>query len=181
MTTQKRRAKRAYLGGDQFDLFHPYLTDLPLRDQREMMERPFFSLAKSKRQNPSITGLPMGSAYELLGQSVDRLVSTTVKTYIRADNRREAAFSWIDGWTQLVDEKTERSRGMTIELSNWFCEGVMMTGGVLAIERAYFRITGDRERWLYRVARKHAGGAGEKKGISTHIDCPATVAKEQAK
>jgi plasmid replication initiation protein len=46
------RAKRAYLGGDQFDLFLPYLTDLPLRDQREMMEPPFFSLAKSKRQKP---------------------------------------------------------------------------------------------------------------------------------
>jgi hypothetical protein len=25
----------------------------------------------------------------------------------------------------------------------------------------YFTITGGRERWLYRVARKHAGGAGE--------------------
>jgi plasmid replication initiation protein len=56
-----------------------------------------------------------------------------------------------------VDEKTERSKGMTIELSNWFYEGVMMTGGVLAIECAYFPITGGRERWLYKVARKHAG------------------------
>ena len=61
----------------------------------------------------------------------------------------------------MVDERTERSRGMTIELSNWFWEGVMMKGGVLAIDRAYFDITGGRERWLYRVARKHAGGAGE--------------------
>jgi plasmid replication initiation protein len=223
MIPQKSRAKRATLTGDQFDLFLPYLTDLPLRDQREMMERPFFSLAKSKRSKPidyrspdgkiwvhvsgnpdygmatiwdadiliycasilndmkrrgindiprSINIMPYdllrsidrpttGRAYELLGQSLDRLVSTTVKTNIRADNRREATFSWIDGWTQLVDEKTERSKGMTIELSNWFYEGVMMTGGVLAIERAYFRITGGRERWLYKVARKHAGGAGE--------------------
>uniref|UniRef100_UPI0035C7E923 replication initiator protein A n=1 Tax=Sphingomonas sp. TaxID=28214 RepID=UPI0035C7E923 len=72
-----------------------------------------------------------------------------------------ATFSWLDGWTQLVDEKTERSRGMTIELSNWFWEGVMMTGGVLSIDRAYFDLTGGRERWLYKVARKHAGGAGE--------------------
>ena len=80
---------------------------------------------------------------------------------IRAENRREATFSWLDGWTQLVDEKTERSRGMTLELSSWFWEGVMMKGGVLSIDRAYFAITGGRERWLYRVARKHAGGAGE--------------------
>jgi hypothetical protein len=31
---------------------------------------------------------------------------------------------------------------------------------VLAIDFAYFSITGGRERWLYRVARKHAGGNG---------------------
>ena len=210
-------------GNDQFDLFLPYVADMPLRDQREMMERPFFSLAKSKRVKPidytspdgklwvhvsaspeygmatiwdadiliycasvladmarrgandvprtlhlmpydllRAIGRPTtGRAYELLGQSLDRLVATTIKTNIRAENRREATFSWLDGWTQLVDEKTERSRGMTIELSNWFWEGVMMKGGVLSIDRAYFDITGGRERWLYKVARKHAGGAGE--------------------
>jgi len=216
------RARREAVS-DQFELFLPYLAELPLRDQREMMERPFFSLAKSKRVKPidyrspdgklwvhvsanpdygmatiwdadiliycasmladmarrglndvprklhlmpydllrAIGRQPTGRAYELLGQALDRLVATTVKTNIRAENRREATFSWLDGWTQLVDEKTERSRGMTIELSNWFWEGVMMTGGVLSIDRAYFDITGGRERWLYKVARKHAGGAGE--------------------
>jgi plasmid replication initiation protein len=217
--TQSRKQAIA----EQFDLFLPYIADLPLRDQREMMERPFFSLAKSKRTKPidytspdgklwvhvsanpdygmatiwdadiliycasvladlarrgqndvprklhimpydllRAIGRPTtGRAYELLGQSLDRLVSTTIKTNIRAENRREATFSWLDGWTQLVDEKTERSRGMTLELSNWFWEGVMMKGGVLSIDRAYFDITGGRERWLYRVARKHAGGAGD--------------------
>jgi plasmid replication initiation protein len=216
------RAKRSPIN-EQFDLFLPYLADLPLRDQREMMERPFFSLSKSKRSKPidytspdgklwvnvsanptygmatiwdadiliycasmladmarrGVNDIPRklhimpydllraigrpttGRAYELLGQSLDRLVATTVKTNIRAENRREATFSWLDGWTQLVDEKTERSRGMTLELSNWFWEGVLMKGGVLAIDRAYFNITGGRERWLYKVARKHAGGAGE--------------------
>lgn len=220
-TPETRAAKRAI--NEQFDLFLPYLADLPLRDQREMMERPFFSLAKTKRLKPidytspdgklwvnvssnpqfgmatiwdadiliycasmladmqrrGINDIPRtlhimpydllraigrpttGRAYELLGQALDRLVSTTVKTNIRAENRREATFSWLDGWTQLVDERTERSRGMTLELSNWFWEGVLMKGGVLSIDRAYFDITGGRERWLYRVARKHAGGAGE--------------------
>ena len=37
---------------EQFDLFVPFVTDLPLRDQRETMERPFFSLAKRKRLKP---------------------------------------------------------------------------------------------------------------------------------
>lgn len=218
MTTANRQAI-----GDQFELFLPYIADLPLRDQRDMMERPFFSLAKSKRLKPidyrspdgklwvhvsanpaygmatiwdvdiliycasvladmarrGVNEIPRklhimpydllrgigrpttGRSYELLGQTLDRLVATTIKTSIRAENRREATFSWLDGWTQLVDERTERSRGMTLELSNWFYEGVLMQGGVLAIDRSYFEITGGRERWLYRVARKHAGGAGE--------------------
>lgn len=220
---QPQTPTRKGQGGDQFDLFLPYVADMPMRDQREMMERPFFSLAKSKRIKPidytspdgklwvhvsaspeygmatiwdadiliycasvladmarrGVNDVPRklnlmpydllraigrpttGRAYELLGQALDRLVATTIKTNIRAENRREATFSWLDGWTQLVDEKTERSRGMTIELSNWFWEGVMMKGGVLSIDRAYFDITGGRERWLYKVARKHAGGAGE--------------------
>ena len=46
-------------------------------------------------------------------------------------------------------------------LSRWFYEGILMDGGLLAIDPSYLSITGGRERWLYRVARKHAGGAGE--------------------
>ena len=64
----------------------------------------------------------------MLGQALDRLVATTIKNNILADvglpsgtrSRREATFSWLDGWTQSVDEKTERSRDKTIELSSWF-------------------------------------------------------------
>ena len=215
--------ERAHITEDQIDLFLPYLADLDLRDQREMMERPFFSLAKSKRLKPidytapdgktwvhvsanpnygmatiwdadiliycasilndmkerraneiprvlrvmpydilrSIGRPVSGRSYSLLNAALDRLQSTTIKTNIRADQRREATFSWLDSWSQIVDEKTERSRGMSIALSSWFYEGVLMAGGVLSIDRAYFDITGGRERWLYRVARKHAGGAGE--------------------
>ncbi len=215
--------QRKQTDGGQFDLFLPYIADLTFRDQREMMERPFFSLAKAKRVKPidyhspdgklwvhvsanpdygmatiwdadiliycasvladmarrGLNDIPRklhimpydllraigrpttGRAYELLGQTLDRLVATTIKTNIRAENRREATFSWLDGWTQMVDERTERSKGMTLELSNWFYEGVLMKGGVLSIDRAYFNITSGRERWLYKVARKHAGGAGE--------------------
>ena len=45
MTTPKPRAS-------QFDLFIPLMRDLPLKDQRETMERPFFSLQKRKRLKP---------------------------------------------------------------------------------------------------------------------------------
>jgi len=207
---------------EQIDLFLPYLADLNLRDQREVMERPFFSLAKSKRLKPidyispdgktfvhvsanpdygmatiwdadvliycasvlndlkqrrvneiprtlkimpydllRSIGRPIsGRSYELLAGALDRLQSTTVKTNIRAEKRFEATFSWLDNWSQLVDAKTERSKGLSISLSSWFYDGVLMNGGVLSIDRAYFDITGGRERWLYKVARKHAGGAG---------------------
>ncbi len=208
---------------EQIDLFLPYLSDLNLRDQREIMERPFFSLAKSKRLKPidytspdgktwvhvsanpdygmatiwdadiliycasvlndmkqrrvneiprvlnlvpydilRCIGRPVsGRTYELLGAALDRLQSTTIKTNIRAEDRREATFSWLDNWSQLVDGRTDQSKGLSIALSSWFYDGVLMSGGVLSIDRAYFDITGGRERWLYKVARKHAGGANE--------------------
>ncbi len=207
----------------QFDLFVPVVTDLPLRDQRETMERPFFSLAKSKRLKPidytspdgevwvkvlphqdygmatiwdadvliwaasvlaemqkrRVNDIPRtlhfqpfdllraigrrtgGNDYRLLREALARLQATVVKTNIRARGRRkERQFGWIEGWTDLVDEQTGQSRGMSITVSEWFHEGVLMEGGVLAVDPAYFGITGGRERWLYRVARKHAGGHG---------------------
>ena len=35
-----------------FDVFNPRVNSLPLKDQREVMERPFFSLSKRKRLKP---------------------------------------------------------------------------------------------------------------------------------
>lgn len=206
---------------NQVDLFLPQLTALPLRDQRETMERPFFSLSKRKRLKPidyvspdgkitvhvsanSEYGLATiydldiliycasvlmehkrrgsneipqtlhvvpydmlktlkrdvgGRAYELLGNTLDRLQSTTVKTNIRSGDAVETTFSWIDSYSQIRD-RSGQIRGMRITLAKWFYDGVLMEGGVLAIDPAYFSMTGGRERWLYRVARKHAGGAG---------------------
>lgn len=205
----------------QVDLFLPQLTALPLRDQRETMERPFFSLSKRKRLKPidyvspdrkitvhvsanseyglatiydldiliycasvlmehkrrGTNDIPQtlhvvpydmlktlkrevgGRAYDLLGNALDRLQSTTVKTNIRSGDAVETTFSWIDSYSQLKDG-TGNVRGMRITLAKWFYDGVLMDGGVLAIDPAYFSMTGGRERWLYRVARKHAGGAG---------------------
>ena len=208
-------------GKGQFDLFVPAMVDLPLRDQRETMERPFFSLGKKKRLKPidyispdgavwvkvlphqdygmatiwdadiliwaasvladrkncginniprSLAFLPYdvlraigrgtgGNDYRLLREALARLQATVVKTNIRAKgSRKERQFGWIEGWTDQVDDQTGQSRGMTLTVSEWFHEGVLMDGGVLAVDPSYFAITGGWERWLYRVARKHAGG-----------------------
>jgi plasmid replication initiation protein len=209
--------------GPQLDLFIPYITDLPLRDTRETMERPFFSLAKRKRltpieytspdgtiyvkvfatphfgmatiwdadlliwasstlnnmRNKGCNDLPRtlnfqaydvlktigrdtgGRDYQLLRGALGRLQATTIKTNIRPKGRKkERQFSWIESWSDLVDDKTGQSLGMSLTLADWFYEGILMDGSLLAIDPAYFSISGGRERWLYRVARKHAGAAG---------------------
>lgn len=206
----------------QLDLFVPLVSDAALRDQRETMERPFFSLSKNKRlkpieyensrdgvfvtvrphpeygmatiwdadiliwaasvlsqmQNQKVNDLPRtlhfqpydllkrigrgtsGAQYQRLREALWRLRSTDIRTNIRAPRgKKETAFGWISEWTDLVDDEGN-SKGMTITLSEWFFEGIVREGGLLSIDQSYFNITGGRERWLYRVARKHAGGNG---------------------
>ena len=47
----------------EFDLFIPRLASLPLKDQREVMERPFFSLSKRKRLKPIEYTSPDGEVW----------------------------------------------------------------------------------------------------------------------
>jgi len=207
-------------GDSQFDLFVPYLSDIPLRDQRETMERPFFSLSKRRRLKPIDYTSPDGSTwvkvfphqdfgmatiwdadiliwaaskisdhmrqrkndppprtlqfmpyqllqairrdvggdqYKRLRDALDRLKTSMIKTNIRAKGRsKQASFSWLDQWTDDVDADGH-SRGMSLTLSDWLYEGMIKDGGVLSIHPNYFLLTGAMERWLYRVARKHAG------------------------
>ncbi|HVZ87357.1 MAG TPA: replication initiator protein A [Polyangia bacterium] len=207
----------------QFDLFLPSIVDLRFRDQKDTMERPFFSLSKSKRMKPieytnendgifvtvqphqdygmatiwdadiliwaasvlcdmknrGINDIPReikfqsydllkaigrstgGREYAQLRDSLERLKTTVVTTNIRVKrSQKNTMFSWIDQWDDLIDAQTKESRGLTLTVSDWFHRGVMEDGGLLSIDPAYFSITGGRERWLYRVARKHAGGNG---------------------
>jgi plasmid replication initiation protein len=100
-----------------------------------------------------------GADYELLKGALARLQATIIRTNIRARGKKKfRQFSWLESWEDLVDESTGQSKGMSLTLSEWLYEGILMKGGVLAISPEYFTITGGRERWLYRVARKHAGG-----------------------
>lgn len=201
----------------QLDLFVATLTDLPLRDQRETMERPFFSLSKSPRfepityesrdafvrVSPSATygmatiwdadiliwaasqineaqeqGLATSRVirvhpydllrsirrhtgkdqYERLRDALRRLQSTSIETNIRAKGKKRLAqFSWIESWAEMIDDRTGRSDGMKITLSEWFYEGILDQQLLLAIPAEYFDLTGGIERWLFRLVRKHAG------------------------
>jgi plasmid replication initiation protein len=65
-------------------------------------------------------------------------------------------FSWINEWEECTTREG-RVEGMEFVLPDWFYRGVIDRSLVLTIDPAYFRLTGGIERWLYRVARKHAG------------------------
>jgi plasmid replication initiation protein len=204
-------------GDQQADLFSANFADIPIRDQRDTMERPFFSLAKKPRFAPieyrvgdvwvevsanpkfgiatiwdadiliwastqiteaidrglaanrivhfhphhllkSIRRPTGGEHYRRLRAALERLTHTAVRTNIRADGKKKtASFHWLESWKEVTDEKTGEPIGMTLTLPDWLYDGIVMEGGVLTIHEDYFLLTGGIERWLYRVARKHAG------------------------
>ncbi len=204
-------------GDRQPDLFAATFADIPVRDQRDTMERPFFSLAKRPRLTPieyqvgdvwvevsanpkfgmatiwdadiliwaatqvtealdrglspsrTITFHPYnllksvrrgtsGADYARLRAAMERLTHTAVRTNIRAGSKHKtASFHWVESWTESVDEQTGDTAGMTVTLPDWLYRGIVERGGVLTIHEDYFLLTGGIERWLYRVARKHAG------------------------
>lgn len=215
-------------GDQQLDLFVAVLCDLPLRDQRECMERPFLSLSKNRRMTPISYTSPDGTIwlqvdphqsfgmatiwdwdimiwaasqireqiehgrqpsrhilcqpynllkairrgtsgrdYEELKAALNRLAGTVVQTNIRAKGKKKiATFHWLDSWTEVIDEQSGQSQGITITLSQWIWEGVLMDSGVLSVAPEYFLLTGGLERWLYRVARKHGGMQDHGWGLS---------------
>ena len=200
----------------QPDLFAASFADIPIRDQRDTMERPFFSLAKKPRLDPieykvgnvwvEVSANPQfgmatiwdadiliwastqitealdrdrnpsrtiqfhpfnllrairrdtgGADYARLRAALERLTHTAVRTNIRTEGKKKfASFHWIESWTETVDANGEPT-GMTITLADWLYDGIIERGGVLTIHEDYFLLTGGIERWLYRVARKHAG------------------------
>jgi len=202
----------------QSALFEPSYVDIPIRDQRDTMERPFFSLAKKPRKtaieyevagtivkvypvkefgiatiwdadiliwaatqvtealdrggepNPRIHFHPYqmlrgirrntgGDQYKKLQEALRRLASTYVETNIRVpkgSRKKTTGFHWLEDWDAHEDAEGKPT-GMSLTLPRWLFDGIVEKGMVLTIHEDYFNITGGIERWLYRVARKHAG------------------------
>src|SRR3981189_2562174 len=103
-------------------------------------------------------GRPTGNQqYLLLKAALARLQSTVIATTIRnGEHWRRLQFSWINEWEEM-STRAGRVEGMEFVLPHWFYSSVVDRSLVLTIDPAYFRLTGGIERWLYRVARKHAG------------------------
>lgn len=200
----------------RLDPFVVVAGDARPRDQRDLMERPFFSLSKSRRVRPIqyrsgavevlvhavpehgmatiwdadvliwaasqivdaenhglttsrllrftpyqlLTGIGRATGateYRLFKAALRRLQSTVVATTIRhGEHWRRQQFSWVNEWEER-SLRGGRVEGVEIVLPEWFYRGVVDRSLVLSIDPHYFRLTGGIERWLYRVARKHAG------------------------
>ena len=85
------------------------------------------------------------------------MIRTTIR---QGEQWRRQQFSWINEWGELVTH-AGRVEGMEFVLPDWFYQGVLDRRLVLTIDPGYFALTGGIERWLYRVARKHAGRQAE--------------------
>ncbi|MBW4053611.1 MAG: replication initiator protein A [Proteobacteria bacterium] len=98
-----------------------------------------------------------GRDYGRLKAAFDRLQSTTVATSIRQpSSRRLHRFSWINEWKER-SAREGKPLGLEVVLPDWFYATVLDSSLILTLDRAYFTLTGGIERWLYRLARKHAG------------------------
>jgi plasmid replication initiation protein len=96
-------------------------------------------------------------SYFLIKSALTRLQSTVICTSIRqGEHWRRQQFSWINEWEELAT-RSGRVEGMEFVLPEWIYQGVVDRRLVLAIDPDYFELTGSIERWLYRIARKHAG------------------------
>src|SRR4051794_15159802 len=62
--------------GDDLRILTYYIADLPLRDQRETMERPFFSLSKRKRMKPIDYRSPDGKLWIKVSPHQDHGMAT---------------------------------------------------------------------------------------------------------
>jgi plasmid replication initiation protein len=124
--------------------------DSGLRTSRLMAATPYEILAFIGRGDSA-------RDYHRLKAALDRLQSTTVATTLRQTNERRAhRFSWINEWTERADAHG-RADGIDLIVPDWFYKAVLDEALVLTIDREYFKLTGGLERWLYRIARKHAG------------------------
>ena len=90
--------------------------------------------------------------YRRLRGALARLGTTRVATSLRTPSDWPAqSFAWIS------DLRMSRTEGVSLTLPIWFMEGVCDRSRVLTLDPAYFQLAGGLERWLYRLARRHAG------------------------
>lgn len=96
-----------------------------------------------------------GSDYEALKKSLQRLSSTTIRCNLKNETARlESNFHWLDA-VEVLEKGDERL--MAVRVSSWLYRLAIQPQELLKLSDNYFKISGGLERWLYLLARKHAG------------------------
>lgn len=98
-----------------------------------------------------------GKDYEAMKAAIDRLRATRVQTTIRRRDKDR-----MEDFNLLADAAWEeddlgRPLGMQVTLPRWIYKAIASRKEILAISRDYFALTGGLDRFLYRLARRHAG------------------------
>ena len=103
------------------------------------------------------------NGYQEIYDALFRLRSTTITTDIQSGGERETrGFGWIDSFRILTKENRAGNRvmqGLEITLNDWTFRALVKDRRVLAINPAYFDLTGGLERRLYEIA--HASTLGD--------------------
>ncbi len=119
-----------------------------------------------------------GRDFRELHAALSRLTQTTIKTNIATgDGNHIREFHWLEGFD--VHMVRENYRAVTAVIPKWLFDGIMQPGGVLTLNPDYFSLTGGIDRWLYRIARKHAGNQrhGFKVRFSTLYEKSGSLAR----
>jgi plasmid replication initiation protein len=105
------------------------------------------------------------NGYQEIYDALFRLRSTTITTDIQSGGERETlGCGWVDSFRILTKENKAGNRVMQrleITLNDWTFRALVKDRRVLAINPAYFDLTGGLERRLYEIARKHVGRQAE--------------------
>lgn len=98
-----------------------------------------------------------GRDYERFKEAVNRLRSTRIRTTIRRRHKdRLEDFNLLADFT-LDEDAFGRPLGAQLTLPRWIYRAITEQRDVLAISPLYFDLSSGLDRFLYRLARRHAG------------------------
>lgn len=108
-------------------------------------------------------GKPTGGVnYQRLKDALRRLQSTTIRCNLKNKTARlETNFHWLDD-VEVLEKDGEKL--MAVRVSSWLYRLAIQPQELFKLSDDYFKISGGLERWLYLLARKHAGR--QRKGYS---------------
>jgi len=100
-----------------------------------------------------------GMQINRLQESLERLVSTYVRTTVRTEHQKgKGGFHWLDYWKGSQDNKTGEPKNLwSVGMSEWLIQGIIQDTNILTLHPGYYSLTSGLEKRLYQIARKHAG------------------------